>query len=107
MRTSAEAETVIDVVRERRADKDREIAFLREQLANAQAEVGKRAASTDEAVKSLDRVVRTFELQAEVNRSLALGADRPGDDRRDTSEPIRLIPNSVDSGERRHDMRRV
>lgn len=43
MRTNAEAETVLEVVRERMADKDREIAFLREQLANAQAEVGKRA----------------------------------------------------------------
>lgn len=107
VQAGAETETVLDVVRERMADKDREIAFLREQLAAAQAEVGKRAASTDEALKSLDRVVRSFELQAEANRTLALGAEQRRTDVREATEPFQFTPTSVDSGVRHHDVRRV
>lgn len=64
---------VLEEVRERLRDRDKEIAFLREQLDKAQAEVERRATSTDEALKTIDRVVRSFELQAEANKALALG----------------------------------
>ncbi|MEO0938559.1 MAG: hypothetical protein AAFY38_10440 [Pseudomonadota bacterium] len=64
---------VLEEVRERLRDRDEEIAFLRDQLSKAQAEVERRATSTDEALKTIDRVVRSFELQAEANKALALG----------------------------------
>lgn len=47
-------------------------SILREQLGIAQAEVERRATSTDEALKTIDRVVRSFEMQAEANKVLAL-----------------------------------
>lgn len=104
--TSADSEAVLDEVRERLADKDREIKFLRQQLAEAQAEGGRRAASTDEALKSLDRVVRSFELQAEANRTLALSAEqfRP---EREATQPIHFDQGTVDTDSRHQDIRRV
>lgn len=73
-------------LRDRLKDKDDENAFLREQLKAAQAEVGKRANSTDEALKTIDRVVRSFEMQAEANKALALSGVQARDDH---NEPVR------------------
>lgn len=105
--TRSEIELVLDEVRERLADKDRENEFLRQQLADAQAEIGRRARSTDEALKTIDRVVRSFELQAEANRSLALGAgqfETPPDEQ---TTPINFAPKSIDSPHGHQDIRRV
>lgn len=102
----SEIETVLDEVRARMSDKDNEIAFLREQLADAQTEIGRRAASTDEALKTIDRVVRSFEMQAEANKALAL---RGGEQKSysEATEPIRFTPESVDNQNRHQDIRRV
>ncbi|MEO0486694.1 MAG: hypothetical protein AAF092_12365 [Pseudomonadota bacterium] len=63
-----DATAVLEEVRERLADKARHIEFLRRQLEIAQAEVGSRATSTDEALKTIDPVVHSFERQAKANR---------------------------------------
>ena len=78
---------VLEEVRERLRDREEEIVFLREQLSKAQAEVERRATSTDEALKTIDRVVRSFELQAEANKALALGG---GAIREPEPEPVRF-----------------
>jgi hypothetical protein len=104
--TGSEIEAVLDEVRARMSDKDQEIKFLRDQLADAQVEIGKRAASTDEALKTIDRVVRSFEMQAEANKALALsGGERS--DYREATQSIRFTPESVDSHDRHQDIRRV
>lgn len=106
VQTRSEIETVLDEVRARMSDKDREITFLRDQLADAQAEIGRRAASTDEALKTIDRVVRSFEMQAEANKALALrGGERT--DYREATQPIRFTPDSVENQNRHQDIRRV
>lgn len=92
---SAEASMVLEEVRDRLRDKDKEIAFLRGQLEKAQAEVGRRATSTDDALKTIDRVVHSFELQAEANRALAL-RDAGGSTQADLTKPIRFAPESVE-----------
>ena len=97
---------MLDEVRARMFDKDREIAFLRDQLSEAQAEIGRRAASTDEALKTIDRVVRSFEMQAEANKALALSGEVQRE-YQDQTQPIRFAPESVDSAERHQDIRRV
>lgn len=102
----SEMEFVLGEVRERLADKDREISFLRDQLADAQVEIGKRAASTDEALKTIDRVVRSFELQAEANRALALGS-APVEPTPEQTEPIRFTAETVDNRAGHQDIRRV
>ena len=92
---NAETASVLEEVRVRLRDKDKEIEFLRSQLEKAQAEVERRATSTDEALKTIDRVVHSFELQAEANRALALrdaGASAPPN----ATEPIRFTPESID-----------
>lgn len=81
---------VLGEVRKRLEDKDAEIAFLREQLDKAQAEVERRATSTDEALKTIDRVVRSFEMQAEANKALALSGAASADKQ---SEPARFSEN--------------
>ncbi|MEL6932565.1 MAG: hypothetical protein AAFO17_05660 [Pseudomonadota bacterium] len=68
--------------------------------------VTRRAASTDEALKTIDRAVRSFEMQAEANKALALR----GEVRREYQEqtqPIRFTPESVDNAERHQDIRRL
>lgn len=103
----SELELVLDEVRERMGDKDKEIAFLRDQLSEAQAEIGRRAASTDEALKTIDRVVRSFEMQAEANRALALGgAERP-EPYPEATKPISFTPANVDNPTGHMDVRRV
>ena len=106
VQTSSEIELVLGEVRERLADKDREISFLRDQLADAQVEIGKRAASTDEALKTIDRVVRSFELQAEANRALALGSANP-EPATEQTEQIRFTAETVDNTPGHQDIRRV
>lgn len=106
VQTCSEIETVLDEVRARMSDKDREIAFLRDQLADAQAEIGKRAASIDEALKTIDRVVRSFEMQAEANKALALRGEEQTE-YRDATQPIRFTPESVENQNRHQDIRRV
>ncbi|MEO1453049.1 MAG: hypothetical protein AAFR73_13245 [Pseudomonadota bacterium] len=103
--TRLDIELVLDEVRERMADKDREIGFLRQQLADAQTEIGKRARSTDEALKTIDRVVRSFELQAEANRAAVLGAGRVAGETDVQTAAIKPIP--VDNGHGHQDIRRV
>jgi len=107
VQTRSEIELVLDEVRERMSDKDNEIAFLRDQLSEAQIEIGKRAASTDEALKTIDRVVRSFEMQAEANKALALQGSTPAVPFEDTTEPISYTPEPVDSASRHQDIRRV
>jgi len=106
VQTTSEIETVLDEVRARMSDKDREIEFLRGQLADAQTEIGKRAASTDEALKTIDRVVRSFEMQAEANKALAL-RDGQQTEYREATQPMRFKPESVDNQNRHQDIRRV
>lgn len=103
--TRSEIEMVLDEVRERMSDKDREIEFLRQQLAEAQTEIGRRARSTDEALKTIDRVVRSFELQAEANRAAVLGAGRVASE--GETQPATFRPSSVDNGNGQQDIRRV
>lgn len=92
--TRSETELVLDEVRERLLDKDKEIEFLREQLADAQAEIGRRASSTDDALKTIDRVVRSFELQAEANRATVLEAGKmPAEPPQDAFVPGEPIDN--------------
>lgn len=86
---------VLEEVRERLADKNREVEFLRGQLEIAQAEVGRRATSTDEALKTIDRVVHSFELQAEANRALAL-RDAGGAASEAATEEVRFAPESIE-----------
>lgn len=105
VQTRSEIELVLDEVRERMADKDREIEFLRQQLADAQTEIGRRARSTDEALKTIDRVVRSFELQAEANRAAVLGAGKVASE--DDAQPAMFRPSSVDNGNGHQDIRRV
>lgn len=105
LHTRSEIELVLDEVRERLSDKDQEIAFLRDQLADAQIEIGKRAASTDDALKTIDRVVRSFELQAEANRAAVLGAGKSADVEPTQTTEVRTEP--VDSGFGHQDIRRV
>lgn len=103
----SDLELVLDEVRERMGDKDREIAFLRDQLSEAQAEIRRRAASTDEALKTIDRVVRSFEMQAEANKALALsGGERPMP-YQNATKPISFTPSSVDNPNGQMDVRRV
>ena len=83
-------------LRDRLKDKDDENAFLREQLKAAQAEVGKRANSTDEALKTIDRVVRSFEMQAEANKALALGAAASEEPSQEQTQPINFTPRVVE-----------
>lgn len=95
---------VLDEVRKRLEDKDAEIVFLREQLDKAQAEVERRATSTDEALKTIDRVVRSFEMQAEANKALALAGGTSGGEQ---SEPVRFtedvgLPKSEQNGDSRY-----
>lgn len=85
---------VLEEVRERLADKNKEVEFLRGQLEIAQAEAGRRATSTDEALKTIDRVVHSFELQAEANRALAL-RDAGGASPTSDSKPIRFAPEGI------------
>jgi hypothetical protein len=82
---------VLEEVRQRLSDKDAEIDFLRGQLGKAQAEVERRATSTDEALKTIDRVVRSFEMQAEANKALALSGVPTSPP--DATEPIRYSEN--------------
>lgn len=90
------AEHAVEVVlRERLRDKDTEIEFLRTQLEKAQAEVGRRATSTDDALKTIDRVVHSFELQAEANKALALREASAERNYPQATEPIRFAPESV------------
>lgn len=105
VQTRSEIELVLDEVRERMADKDREVEFLRQQLADAQTEIGRRARSTDEALKTIDRVVRSFELQAEANRAAVLGAGKVASE--DDAQPATFRPSSVDNGNGHQDIRRV
>jgi hypothetical protein len=85
-------------LRDRLKDKDDENAFLREQLKAAQAEVGKRANSTDEALKTIDRVVRSFEMQAEANKALALGGVPARDEQAEPARPVsRVITPTTDA----------
>ncbi|MEL6644098.1 MAG: hypothetical protein AAFQ79_09195 [Pseudomonadota bacterium] len=105
VQSRSEIELVLDEVRERMSDKDREIEFLRQQLADAQTEIGRRARSTDEALKTIDRVVRSFELQAEANRAAVLGAGRVASE--DDTQPATFRPSSVDNGNGHQDIRRV
>jgi len=107
VQSGTHTEKLLEEVRERLADKDNEIAFLREQLAAAQAEVGERATSTDAAIKSLDRVVRSFELQAEANRTRALGIEAYRDEEGEIVQSTPLQAEPMDSGSRRHDIHRV
>lgn len=102
----SELESVLDEVRARMSDKDQEIRFLRDQLADAQVEIGRRAASTDEALKTIDRVVRSFEMQAEANKALALRGGAQAE-YREATQPIRFTPESVDNHNRHQDIRRV
>jgi len=98
--SNPKAEDVLVEVRERLADKDKEIEFLRGQLEKAQAEVERRATSTDDALKTIDRVVRSFELQSEANRALALrdaGGDADGRVQPEATAPIRFTPESVEA----------
>ncbi len=69
---------------------DAEIAFLRDQLEKSQAEVGRRATSTDEALKTIDRVVHSFEMQAEANKALALQSANDVQVVPDATVPIRF-----------------
>ena len=103
--TRSEIEMVLEEVRERMSDKDREIEFLRQQLADAQTEIGRRARSTDEALKTIDRVVRSFELQAEANRAAVLGAGKVASE--DDAHAATFRPSSVDNGNGHQDIRRV
>jgi|GEM_PF-2659671 len=107
VRTGSDMEMVLDEVRERMSDKDNEIAFLRGQLADAQTEIGRRAASTDEALKTIDRVVRSFEMQAEANKALALRGSEPSQPFEETNEPVRFAREGVDNVPRHQDIRRV
>ncbi len=84
-------------LRDRLKDKNAEIAFLREQLGLSQSEVGQRAKSTDEALKTIDRVVRSFEMQAEANKALALGAAHVGEEHQ--VRRTAFTPRSVDDAE--------
>jgi hypothetical protein len=102
----SELETVLDEVRARISDKDQEIRFLRDQLADAQVEIGRRAASTDEALKTIDRVVRSFEMQAEANKALALRGGAPTE-YREATQQMRFTPESIDNQNRHQDIRRV
>ena len=90
---------VLEEVRERLRDKDAEIAFLRDQLGKAQAEVERRATSTDDALKSIDRVVRSFEMQAEANKALALRGLVTQEPVSEKTEPIRFTPDAVQDTE--------
>ncbi|MCE8006009.1 hypothetical protein [Aestuariivita sp.] len=87
IRPAGVSANVLEEVRERLRDKEEEIAFLRGQLDKAQAEVERRATSTDEALKTIDRVVRSFEMQAEANKALALSGVSS---RTEPSEPVRF-----------------
>lgn len=107
VQSGSEIELVLEEVRARMSDKDREIAFLRDQLSEAQIEIGKRAASTDEALKTIDRVVRSFEMQAEANRALALGAGQPEQPFAEQTTPTKFTPKSVDNTAGHQDIRRV
>jgi len=69
--------------------------------------VGERAASTDAAIKSLDRVVRSFELQAEANRSRALGVGTYREEDDEIVQPTQLQPETMDNESRRYDIHRV
>jgi len=104
---SSDMELILDEVRARMSDKDQEITFLRDQLADAQAEIGRRAASTDDALKTIDRVVRSFELQAEANRALALGAGQGSEPAPEQTQPIHFTAEPVDNADRHQDIRRV
>lgn len=84
-----------DELRERLQDKNAEIAILRDQLGKSQAEVERRATSTDEALKTIDRVVRSFEMQAEANKALALGGSVASEPMHERTEPIRFTPETV------------
>ncbi len=106
VQASSDMEMVLDEVRARMSDKDQEIKFLREQLTDAQAEVKRRAASTDEALKTIDRVVRSFEMQAEANKALALRGTTPPETET-SDEPVRYSPEAVDIATRHQDIRRV
>lgn len=90
-----ELQGVLEEVRERLADKNKEVEFLRGQLEIAQAEVGRRATSTDEALKTIDRVVHSFELQAEANRALAL-RDAGGAGQEVASKEVRFAPETIE-----------
>lgn len=96
IRPAENSEKVLDEVRERLNDKDAEIAFLREQLGKAQTEVERRATSTDEALKTIDRVVRSFEMQAEANKALALSGTIAPEPAPEKTEPIRFSQEAVD-----------
>ena len=91
------ASQVEQELRDRLKDKDAENAFLREQLQLAQAEVGRRASSTDEALKTIDRVVRSFEMQAEANKALALGAAAYEEPSQEQTQSINFTPRVVES----------
>ncbi|WP_338548960.1 hypothetical protein [Roseovarius phycicola] len=103
--TRSETERVLEEVRERLEDKDKEIAFLRGQLADAQAEIGRRASSTDEALKTIDRVVRSFELQAEANRAAVLEAGKKTEER--PQETTVVATEISDNPHGHQDIRRV
>jgi len=106
MLSRTHAEKLLEEVRERLEDKDNEIAFLREQLAAAQTEVGERAASTDSAIKTLDRVVRGFEMQAEANNALArLGSTKPKTEQ--SGHVVRFASEAVDTPSPQQDIRRL
>lgn len=94
------SDAVHEEMRKRLDDKDAEIAFLRGQLEKAQAEVGRRANSTDEALKTIDRVVHSFEMQAEANRALALQSAGDAAVVREATEPIQFTPQSVSNDDR-------
>ena len=102
VRTGATTEAVgalHEELRERIKDKDAEIAFLREQLERSQAEVGRRAGSTDEALKTIDRIVHSFELQAEANKALALQSASEPTIVKEATEPIPFTPQSMTDAE--------
>ena len=107
VQTRSEIELVLEEVRARMSDKESEISFLRDQLAEAQIEIGRRAASTDEALKTIDRVVRSFEMQAEANRALALGAGQNEPSYGEQPSATRFSPRAVDNGAGHQDIRRV
>ncbi|WP_299145880.1 hypothetical protein [uncultured Tateyamaria sp.] len=82
--------SVLDEVRERLHDKEEENKFLREQLERAHAEIERRGTSTDEALKTIDRIVCSFEMQSETNNALALhGVTNPPSD---GPEAVQLLP---------------
>ena len=96
IRPTENSAKVLSEVRERLRDKDAEIAFLRDQLGKAQAEVERRATSTDEALKTIDRVVRSFEMQAEANKALALSGAVATEPVAEKTGPIRFTTASAD-----------